>query len=114
VERDFIASIRDHGVLVPVIAVRTSEHQIRVRFGHRRVLAAIQAGLPSVPVLVVANEGGDDAAQVERLVTQYAENQHRTGLSTAEQVGVAAPTRSFRCHPAADRPEDPDAAEARC
>jgi ParB family transcriptional regulator, chromosome partitioning protein len=114
VDRDFIASIRDHGVLVPVIAVRTSEHQIRVRFGHRRVLAAIQAGLPSVPVLVVANEGGDDAAQVERLVTQYAENQHRTGLSTAEQVGVAAPTRSFRCHPAADRPEDPDAAEARC
>ena len=58
--------------------------------GHRRVLAAIQAGRPTVPVLVTADEASDEAAQVERPVTQYAENQHRTGLSTAEQVGVAA------------------------
>ena len=99
-DKDFIASIRDHGVLVPIIAVRTSDGGIRVRFGHRRVLAAIEAGHPTVPVLVVADEATDDTAQVERLVTQYAENQHRTGLSTAEQVGVAAQLAAFGVSPA--------------
>jgi hypothetical protein len=32
------------------------------RFGHRRTLAAIEAGLDAVPVDVIGNEGEDDAA----------------------------------------------------
>ncbi|MBI4942111.1 MAG: ParB N-terminal domain-containing protein [Actinobacteria bacterium] len=45
-DADFVASVRDLGVLVPVVAVRTDEGQLRVRFGHRRTLAAVQNTLP--------------------------------------------------------------------
>src|SRR3954471_6015545 len=82
-DADFLASIRDLGVLVPIVGVRTPEGAVRVRFGHRRTLAAIEADRPTVPVVVAADESTDNAAQVERLVTQYAENEHRTGLSGA-------------------------------
>jgi ParB family chromosome partitioning protein len=97
---DFIASIRDQGVLQPVVAVRTADGGHRVRFGHRRTLAAVAAGRDSVPVLVAADEGTDDAAQVERLVSQYAENEHRTGLTTGERVDVMAQLAAFGVSPA--------------
>jgi ParB family chromosome partitioning protein len=94
-DADFLASIRDLGVLVPIVGVRTPEGAVRVRFGHRRTLAAIEADRPTVPVVVAADEATDNAAQIERLVTQYAENEHRTGLSGAEQVGVIAQLSAF-------------------
>src|SRR5688572_63963 len=49
-DKDFVASIKELGVLVPVTAVQTSSGELRVRFGHRRTLAAIEAGLDAVPV----------------------------------------------------------------
>ncbi len=73
--------------------VRHAEKQLRVRFGHRRTLAAVAAGAAgaaSVPVVVAADEATTDAASVERLVGQYAENEHRTGLSNAERIGVSS------------------------
>ncbi len=79
---DLVASIRDLGVLVPIVAVRTPTDDLRVRFGHRRTLAAIQAGRPTVPVVVIAEEGSDDAAEIERLIGQWAENEQRSGLDT--------------------------------
>jgi len=48
-DKDFIASIKDLGVLVPITAVRTAGGEVRVRFGHRRTLAAIEADLATVP-----------------------------------------------------------------
>ena len=92
---DFVGSIRDHGVLVPIVAVRTTEGQVRVRFGHRRVLAAIEAKRNRVPVIVDADETTDDTAQIDRLLGQYAENEHRTGLSNAEKVGVVTQLAAF-------------------
>jgi len=82
----FVKSIRDHGVLVPIVAVRTAEGEIRVRFGHERTAAAIETGQATVPVVVVADEATDDAAQIERLVTQWEENERRAGLSAADKV----------------------------
>lgn len=84
----FTASIKELGVLVPIVAVRTAEKQLRVRFGHRRTLAAVAGKVASVPVVVAADEATTDAARVERLVGQYAENEHRTGLSNGERIGV--------------------------
>jgi ParB family chromosome partitioning protein len=95
VDREFMASVRDLGVLVPIVAVRTVDCGIRVRFGHRRTQAAIAAGLTSVPVVVVAEEATSTAGQVDRLVTQYAENEHRTGLTLTEQVGVVGQLAAF-------------------
>jgi ParB family chromosome partitioning protein len=94
-DKDFIASIRDLGVLVPITAVRTAAGDIRVRFGHRRTLAAIEADLATVPVEIVGDEATDDAAQIERILTQHAENAHRAGLTDNEQVGVVEQLSAF-------------------
>ena len=87
-DKEFVASIRDLGVLQPIRAVRTAQGELRVEFGHRRTLAAIEAGLGTVPVIVVADEQTDTAGQVERIVRQYAENEHRTGLTQTDKLGV--------------------------
>ena len=89
-DKDFVASIKDLGVLVPIVAVRTAEGGVRVRFGNRRTLGAVEAGRDSVPVMIVADESTDDAAQIERIVGQYAENTQRAGLTSSEEVGVVA------------------------
>src|SRR6266700_4472357 len=73
-DKDFLASIRDLGVLVPIVAVRTEHGSLRVRYGHRRTLAAVEARRGSVPV-IVAN--GDDADAAARIVSQWHENEHR-------------------------------------
>ena len=86
----FVASIKDLGVLEPIVAVRTAEGAIRVRLGHRRTLAAIQAGRTAVPVVVIADEGTGAAAQIDRIIGQYHENTWRTGLTQAEEITVVA------------------------
>ena len=96
-DKQFVGTIKDHGVLVPIVAVDTPDG-VRVRFGHRRTLAAVEAGLDTVPVLIVAPESGDpdsDAAEIDRLVTQHVENTHRAGLTTADEVGVAGQLAAF-------------------
>jgi ParB-like chromosome segregation protein Spo0J len=80
-DKDFVASIKDFGVLVPITAVRTAGGEVRVRFGHRRTLAAIAADLATVPVEIIGDEAVDDAGQIERILTQHAENEHRKELS---------------------------------
>jgi ParB family chromosome partitioning protein len=86
-----VASIRDLGVLQPIVGYRTLGNAIRVRFGHRRTLAALEAGLERVPVLVVADEAAPGGpGDVERILGQYAENKHREGLTVTDEAGVVA------------------------
>ena len=94
-DKDFIASIKDLGVLVPITAVRTAGGEVRVRFGHRRTLAAIEADLATVPVEIVGDEATDNAAQIERILTQQAENAHREALTSSEQLGVVEQLSAF-------------------
>jgi ParB/RepB/Spo0J family partition protein len=94
-DKDFIASIKDLGVLVPITAVRTAGGDVRVRFGHRRTLAAIEADLATVPVEIIGDEGIDDAGQIERILTQHAENAHRAALTDSEQLGVVEQLSAF-------------------
>ncbi|RKS80646.1 ParB family chromosome partitioning protein [Motilibacter peucedani] len=94
-DKEFVASVKAQGVLVPIVAVRTTEGALRVRYGHRRTLAAIETGRETVPVIVAADESTDDAGQIDRLVGQYAENEHRTGLTVAEKVGVVEQLSAF-------------------
>jgi ParB family chromosome partitioning protein len=90
-DKDFLASIAEHGVLVPIVAVRTGDG-VRVRLGHRRTLAAAQAGHPDVPVVVTGKDRADDVA---RIVSQWAENEHRTGLSTADKIAAVEQLAAF-------------------
>src|SRR4051794_20951493 len=55
IDKDFLASIKEHGVIVPITAVRTSPGELRVRHGHRRTHAAVAGELQSVPVDVVGD-----------------------------------------------------------
>jgi len=87
-DKAFIGSIRDLGVLVPIVAVRTANGELRVRYGQRRTLAAVQAARASVPVIVAGEDDADDADDAARIVSQWHENEHRTGLSTSDKVAA--------------------------
>ncbi|SDH66558.1 ParB/RepB/Spo0J family partition protein, partial [Pseudonocardia oroxyli] len=78
--REFIASVRERGVLQPVVAYPGVEGPV-VEFGHRRTLAALKCGLPNIPVMLVEVPEGAD-----RVTDQLVENDQRAGLSTAERV----------------------------
>jgi ParB family chromosome partitioning protein len=93
--KEFVGSIKDLGVLQPIIAVRTPDGDIRVRYGHRRTLGAIQAGLDVVPVEVVGDESGTDSTQVDRIIRQHAENAHRSALTSTEEVHVVEQLTAF-------------------
>ena len=84
---DFLASIAEHGVLIPIAAVRGADGRVLVRMGQRRTLAARQAGLTTVPVYVrPATPGDDTAGLVARISEQIMENDQRAGLTDAQRA----------------------------
>lgn len=80
----FVASVREHGVLVPVLVRRDTLGQAHVVDGQRRTLAAIEADQASVPVAWVDGVGDDEARIVDQLVI----NEHRTDLRPAHKVAA--------------------------
>ena len=79
--RQFVASIKENGVLVPVVAVRDGD-ALRVRAGQRRTLAAREAGLASIPVYIT----DADTDTATRLVAQITENDQRQELGEVDRV----------------------------
>ncbi|CQD24287.1 nuclease [Mycobacterium lentiflavum] len=87
VDAQFVASIKEHGVLAPILGVRTDDGSIRVRAGQRRTLAAREAGLTTVPVYVRAATGGDENTQLaQRAAEQIVENDHRSDITDAQRA----------------------------
>lgn len=83
----FLASIKEHGVLMPIAARKATDGRILVRAGQRRTLAAREAGLPSVPVYVQPLTEGDDTANlVSRVAEQIVENDQRRELTEGERA----------------------------
>ncbi|WP_345763389.1 ParB/RepB/Spo0J family partition protein [Diaminobutyricibacter sp. McL0608] len=82
--KEFVASIRDHGVLTPVLARRDEQGGLIVRAGQRRTLAAREAGLSTIPAYIVA---ADDAT-VERIVQQMVENDQREALTDSDRAAA--------------------------
>ena len=87
-DAEFVASVKEHGVLTPISAVRGSDGVVRVRAGQRRTLAAREAGLSTVPVYVrPASDDGDEKAQVaQRVAEQIVENDQRRALTDAQRA----------------------------
>lgn len=84
---DFVASIKENGVLMPIVAVRASDGTVLVRMGQRRTLAAREAGLARVPVYVRPLTDDDDATRVFKRVTQQiVENVHRDDITASEHA----------------------------
>ncbi|SOJ56997.1 Chromosome-partitioning protein Spo0J [Mycobacterium simulans] len=86
-DAQFVASIKEHGVLIPISAVRSEDGTVWVRAGQRRTLAARQASLTIVPVYVRPASASDEAGQVaERVSEQMVENDQRRQLTEAQRA----------------------------
>ena len=79
--KEFVASIKEHGVLVPVVAHRKDDGTVHVLMGQRRTLGSIEAGRPTIPGLVA-----DSPEEAERIVTQVVENIQRAELTEADEA----------------------------
>jgi len=79
--KGYVRSIRERGVLEPVVAYRDDKGALVVLRGQRRTLAAVQAERPTIPVMVVPRP-----AEPDRLIDQVSENDHRESLTVAERV----------------------------
>lgn len=90
-DEEFVASVAEHGVLVPIVAVRT-EQGVQVRYGQRRTVAAIVTHRPSVPVVVFS---ADPGAELDRIIEQWHENEHRAGLSVSDQAAAVQQLTAF-------------------
>lgn len=78
---DFIRSIKELGVLEPVIAHRRDDGTVHVLMGQRRTLGAVEAERDSIPVMIVSSP-----EEAERIVTQVVENIQRTELTEADEA----------------------------
>jgi ParB family chromosome partitioning protein len=76
------ASVRELGVLQPLLVREVGEDEYELIAGERRWRAAKRAGLPTVPVLVRI---ADDLASLEQAVV---ENLHRQDLNPLEEAAA--------------------------
>lgn len=77
----FVASIKEHGVLEPVIAHRKDDGTVHVLMGQRRTRAAVEAERPEIPVMVT-----ESPEEAERILTQVVENIQRSALTEADEA----------------------------
>lgn len=82
--KTFVASIKQHGVLQPIVGHTHEDGTVHVRMGQRRTLAAVEVGLDTVPVVVLPAQASDDDAT--RIIEQLAENDHRAAITDKDRV----------------------------
>ena len=83
-DRQFLASLREYGVMDPIHVTRDQDGTLSVKRGQRRTLGAVKVGLPPVPVLIVT----DDGTEAERITKQWHENERRDALSDTDRLAV--------------------------
>ena len=76
------ASVRELGVLQPVLVRQLADDRFELIAGERRWRAAKRAGLPAIPALV---KDADDAASLEQALV---ENLHRADLNPIEEAAA--------------------------
>jgi ParB family chromosome partitioning protein len=79
----FLASITENGVLVPLRITTNADGAYRVIDGHRRLAAAVQAGLAEVPVDLAGDRAGDEPGQ---LLDMWVAHRHRNPLAPLEEA----------------------------
>jgi len=80
----FVQSIKENGVLTPVLGHRNEDGTVTVRAGQRRVYAAREAGLTTIPVYLVEA----DEVTAERIVQQMVENDQREALTDGDRAAA--------------------------
>lgn len=84
IDRPFVASIKRHGVIIPVLAHPAEDGRVWIEDGQRRILAALEAERHEVPAYIVPE--GDSEAM--RIVRQLIANEHRAELDESERVAA--------------------------
>lgn len=69
--KEFVQSIRDHGVIVPTYGYRDANGNVLVRAGQRRTLGAREAEVATMPIYII--EGDENTAR--RIIEQLIENE---------------------------------------
>jgi len=77
---DLISSIREHGVLQPLIVTPLPDNRYQLIAGERRLRASTIAGLKTVPALV------RDATELQKLELAIIENVQRSDLNPIEEA----------------------------
>ena len=93
---EFCASIAENGVRVPLLITTGADGNYRVIEGHRRLAAAVKAGLVTVPYDLDGERAGDEAGQYLDMVTAnsgaYRKNftplEEATALFAAHEAGA--------------------------
>ena len=79
----FVASIQANGVLVPLRITTGPDGSYLVIDGHRRLAAAVQAGLDQVPADLAGDRAGDEPGQYLDMWTAH---RHRKALAPIEEA----------------------------
>ena len=82
--KEFLASVKQHGVLVPVEAYYNTDTGWHLQDGQLRFLAALDSNLTDIPVIVV----DPDLAEAVRIQHQLILNERRNELTDADRVGA--------------------------
>lgn len=83
-DKGFVA---DRGVRQIIPVRRDEADRLVVQIGQKRVLAAIEAGLDRVRVVVEIEQGTDERdRRIDRILDQLGENEHRSGISDADEA----------------------------
>jgi ParB family chromosome partitioning protein len=91
---EFLASVAAEGVRVPLLITPGPDGRWRVIEGHRRLAAAIQAGLSEVPCAADPDRAGDEAGQYLDMLLANSDG-YRTNYTVAEEA-----TALFAAHEA--------------
>lgn len=83
--RALVASIAIHGVLQAISAIGDGENVVVID-GQQRVLAAIEAGAESVPVVIRSVPGTAKAREIARLSQQVVANDRRIDLTEGQRA----------------------------
>ncbi len=78
--KELASSIKEHGILMPLIVRVEGENQYEIVCGHRRHAAAVSLKLPDVPCIV------KDLSDDEALTYQIIENLQRKNLGPIEEA----------------------------
>lgn len=84
-DKPFLASIKAHGVMQPIVATADDDGELVVRMGQRRTLGAVEVGQALVPVMVTTEAEADEAA---RIIEQMGENDHRAAISENDRAAA--------------------------
>ena len=88
VPREFVASVKRRGVLVPMLGYFDADGEVVIRDGQRRILAAQKAGRDEAPALVWPSRAALDDNQVERdrIIDQLTANSNRENLTESDEA----------------------------